>query len=90
MTLIQISRKYGIDYQALYQGMAFSGLIKRRSKNVDYDEAVVLSACKDYFDHRSLQYMHKMGEMNWVSNKIRDILKNGLIESPPEYLQKVP
>ena len=82
MTLKEIECKFGIEYTKLHDGLAYAGLLVRRKKNVSYDPDMVLVACDDYCQMRVMKIQEKMGEFNWVRNKIRDFQKNGLTESP--------
>ena len=83
MTLKEIEREFGIDYITLYNGLAYAGLLVRRKKNVSYDPDMVLRACDEYCQMRVMKIQEKMGEFNWIRDKIRDFRKNGLTESPP-------
>lgn len=83
MTLKEIEREFGIEYCKLYQGLAYAGLLVRHRKNADYDPDMVLRACDEYCEMRVMKLQAKIGEFNWVRNKIRDFLGNGFTESPP-------
>lgn len=83
MTLKEIEREFGIEYSKLYNGLAYAGLLVRHRKNVSYDPDMVLRACDEYCYMRAMQIQEKMGEFNWVRNKIRDFQENGLTESLP-------
>ena len=90
VTLKEIEREFGIDYTTLYNGLAYTGLLARHKKNVSYDPDVALRACDEYCQMRVMKLQAKIGEFDWVRNRIRSFQKNGFTESLPRQVREVP
>lgn len=75
-----MAKKYKIDYQLLYRGMDDQGLLRRRHKNVEYDEREVLNACQRYLYRRILRLRQKTRGLEMDRAEIVDILKNAFTE----------
>lgn len=83
MTLKQIQKMSGIDYSVLYQGLAYTGNLKRHRKNADYDVVTVLSACDEYCRYRVDKLYQRIREICFVRDLVEDSLEKAFTESPP-------
>ena len=62
MTLKEIARNNNIDYGLVYSGAREAGVLLRRRKNVEYDEADVLAGVCMYISKRIEKNLMKVAE----------------------------
>ena len=62
MTLKQIAKNNNLDYGLVYSGAKEAGVLIRRRKNVDYNEADVLAGVCMYISKRIEKNLTKVAE----------------------------
>ena len=63
MTLKQIAKNNNLDYGLVYNGAREAGVLKRFTKNAEYDEEAVLGGVALYLSERIEKHLKKVGEL---------------------------
>ena len=70
MTINELAKETHVDYSLIHQALAYKGLLIRGKKNVQYNEADIFEAIREYVEYRNDKIMQKMGNLNWSEMKI--------------------
>jgi len=76
MTLKQIAEANCLDYMTVYSGAMRAEVLKRFSKNVDYDEKEVLEGIALYLSERISKNLQKVARMAVDRELVMHSLKN--------------
>ena len=75
MTIKQIAKKYDLEYSFVYNALDYAGLLKRRTKGVQYDEMGAIGACTRYIMYKLGCLHSKEHDLLKTLRQISDVLK---------------
>ena len=78
LTIKEIAKKYDLEYFVVYCALDEAGLLKRRGKNVQYNEIGTLGAVMRYLTARLDKYKRRCYSFLDMMEQIDDALKNKL------------